>query len=125
MYCPKCLNSSLYLCDHGVINLIINKKQMDAGRFLYNLNDQSKDELVEELSQKIEEFFKWYSNFKNKEDIEVVQLVTTDVFCENKCSIGLSSKVSVIDLLIPKSVLLEVLEELGKKYNMNIKIEAD
>ena len=41
MYCPKCFNDSLSLCGHGVVNIIINGKQMDAGRFLYNLERQN------------------------------------------------------------------------------------
>ncbi len=125
MYCPKCLNESLYLCDHGVVNLIINNKQMDAGRFLYSMDDHSRDELIAALSLKIEEFFKWYSNFKNREDIEVVELCTSDVVCENKCSLGLNHRISIIDVLISKNQLAELLAEIGNKYNMNIKIKVD
>jgi hypothetical protein len=98
---------------------------MDAGRFLYNLKDQSQDELIQELSQKIEEFFKWYNNFKNKQDIELIELSTTDVYCENKCSLGLTHRISVIDILISTKLLAELLEDIGKKYNMTIKIQKD
>jgi len=125
MYCPKCLGDSLYLREHGVINLIINNKQMDAGRFLYNLSDQSGEELKMALSQKVEEFFKWYSNFKNREAIEIIELCTSDVFCENKCSIPLNHRLSVIDVLISRQQLAELCEDIGQKYNMSIKIKID
>ena len=42
MYCPKCYNNSLSMASRGVVDIIINGKQMDAGRFLYNINKESK-----------------------------------------------------------------------------------
>lgn len=122
MYCPKCLSNSLYLKDHGVIQVIINKKQMDAGRFLYNLEEETKEELIESLEVKLEEFFKWYSNFNNKKPIETIELVSADIACDNRCPVGLNTMLSVIDILVPSKSMLELLNNMGKKYNIKIAI---
>ena len=123
MYCPKCFNDSLSLKPRGVIHLIINGKQMDAGRFLFNLEENDKEQLVEDLKKKINEFFAWYSNFQNKSDIEVVQILTEDMLCEHHCAIPLSTKYSIVDIIIPKKTVLKILKEIGEKYGMVISLE--
>ena len=123
MYCPKCFNHSLSLKSRGVIHLIINERQMDAGRFLFNLEDQTGEQFIESLETKINEFFAWYSNFQNKSDIEIVQILTEDMICENKCNIPLGTKFSVIDIIITKKKVLGILKKLGEKYKMTISLQ--
>ena len=124
MYCPKCLNSSLCLKDKGVVQVIVNKKQMDSGRFLYNFIDESKEEILASLESKVEEYFKWYSSFSNKEDIQSIELVSNDINCENGCSIGINKMFSVINLLISSKSLHLTLQKLGKKYSIDININV-
>ncbi len=88
MYCPKCFGHNLQACSTGVINLVINGKQMDAGRFLYYTNKQSQKEIEEQFVRKLEEFFKWYSSFENQEPIKNVQIISSDFMCDNGCSIS-------------------------------------
>ncbi len=125
MYCPKCLNNTLFLASHGVVNIIINDKQMDTGRFLYNTDRESREEIIENLTSKVIDFFKWYSTFRNQDPIKVVQICSSDFLCEDKCAIDLRIKFSVIDILIPKSTINNILHELSQKYNMKIELQVD
>ena len=125
MYCPKCMNNSLHINSRGVMHIVINGKQMDAGRFLYDTKD--KNQFYQDLSNKFEEFFKWYANFQNVEPISKVQICTSDVSCDSKCRIPISHKANVIldSDIIPKTVMKKILDELGHKYNMTIELESN
>lgn len=123
MYCPMCLNDTLSMRDRGVIHLIVNGKQMDTGRFLYNILKESPEELNENFEKKLEEFFRWYSNFQNKDPIQYIHICSSDFRCEKGCGIHLGNKYSVVDVLIPREVVLEKLEILGEKYDMIIELE--
>ena len=125
MYCPKCFNNSLTFKSRGVVQVVINGKQMDAGRFLFNRETTKQKQLEEDLFKKLEEFFKWYHNFKNQDPIETVQLTTVDVGCENGCAIPLNNSFSVVDHLFPKKVLADQLAKLGEKYNVTIELKDD
>lgn len=123
LYCPKCLNNSLHYNPKGVINIIINGKQMDAGRFIYNLDPTELDKMIFDFKKKSEEFFKWYSNFQNKEAIARVELLTLDVKCDNKCVIPTNLKFSAVDTLIPSSVIKSTFQELGEKFKLEIELK--
>jgi hypothetical protein len=101
------------------MHIIVNGKQMDAGRFLYHL-DKGEVQFYQDLSDKLEEFFKWYAGFQNVESITKVEIATSDVTCENKCLLPINNKFSVIDAVIPVKKLKEVLEALGSKHGMEI-----
>lgn len=124
MYCPKCLNNSLHINSRGVMNIIINGKQMDAGRFLYNF-DKDKATFLKDLNTKLEEFFKWYSNFTNTSPITKIEICSSDVVCDNKCAIPISNKFSVIDSVISARELKGMLDKLGQKYNLEIEFTSE
>lgn len=119
MYCPKCFNNTLHLAPRGVLQVVINGKQMDAGRLLYNM-DGKEGEMLRDLRVKIEDFFKWYSNFKNKEPIQLIELMTSDMKCDNKCSIPGGLRLDVVDLLIDSTTIKNIMLELSTKYKMTI-----
>lgn len=123
MYCPVCLNNSLKLTSRGVVHLIINGKQMDAGRFLFSIEKDKQKILQEDLEAKIEEFFVWYSSFQNRSVIELVELCSSDVVCENGCRIPVNKKLSVIDLLINSTRLKQILLTMGGKYNIDVRLK--
>lgn len=101
--------------------MIINGKQMDAGRFLFNLDDTKKDQIEADLKRKLKEFFDWYSSFQNKDPISQIELCTIDFKCTScNFSPNLSSRFSVIDVLIDKRKIVALLEELTKKYHMEL-----
>ena len=125
MYCPKCLNNTLAINSRGVVHLMINGKKMDSGRFLFNFSEMTNKEFLETFTEKIENFFKWYSNFQNQEPIAVVELFTSDFTCEEGCPIPIEHYVSVIDLLIKKDTLNQLLSSSAKKYNMTIELKEE
>lgn len=126
MYCPKCLNDSLRICSKGVVNIAINGKQMDAGRFLFNLESDDKiKQLKPALKTKVQEFFKWYSGFQNRDPVTIIAIDTSDMQCEEGCVISAKNRFSIIDVLISKAELLEVLEVEAKKYNIEIQLATE
>ena len=125
MYCPKCFNNTLKLSSKGVVNVVINGKQMDTGRFLFNLSNRKKDQITKDLEEKLEEFFEWYSSFQNREAINSIELSSGDFFCEEGCRLGLNSKFSVVDVLIPRKLLVTKLKALGEKYQMSIQLKSE
>ncbi len=125
MYCPKCLNDTLSLCSRGVVHLIVNGKQMDAGRFLFNLSKEDAQDIQKAFKLKLEEFFIWYSNFKNKDPITRIEVCSGDFRCESGCRIDVNSRFSVINVLIPKKVVVQYLDELGQKYSLRVELKHD
>jgi len=102
------------------VDVIINDKQMDAGRFLFNRDKNDKDEIIESLIDKLEEFIKWYGNFQNKEPIKKVELISGDFTCEKNCRMPLGFRASIVDSLIPANKLDKVLSELCEKYELEL-----
>jgi hypothetical protein len=125
MYCPKCLHNTLRFSSKGVVGVVINGKQMDAGRLLYSVDDLQNDRTQKELHGKIEEFFRWYSNFNNPDPIQTLELLTADLRCQNNCSLPHHYKVTIVDNLIPSKSVMGILEKMGVKYKMEIKIKPD
>lgn len=121
-----CLSHSLLLNANGVVHLLVNGKQMDAGRFLYRLkSERGLREFRRELKIKIEEFFKWYNEFTNKDPITYVELLTNDVTCDNGCHIPLAKKFSVIDVAISTAELNQILKDIGTEYGMSIELKEN
>ncbi len=122
MHCPKCFNDCMKMSSRGVVHIIINGMQMDTGRFLFNLSKESEEEVRENFKAKLEEFFKWYSNFQNKDPIKVMELLSSDFACEEKCKLDLGMRFSVLGILIPYEEAEEVVKELAQKYKMTIQL---
>lgn len=125
MYCPVCFNETLILAPRGVVQVVINKKQLDNGRFIYNQTPDSEDEIFRQFVEKVEEFYKWYSRFQNIETIEEIELSSSSFVCSNGCKIDSKHKLSVIDILIPKEKVIETLIRLAQKYRLKIDLEID
>jgi len=122
MYCPVCFNDSLGLSHSGVVHLIINGKQMDAGRFLFNLDNRPED-IERDFNAKLEEFFKWYGGFGNKEPITNVFICSSDFRCDSGCKIPLSNKFSIVDQLLKRDQVMKKLNEMAEKYNLKIELQ--
>ena len=124
MYCPKCLSQTLFIQPKGVVDIYINGKKRDNGRFLYNMDPAYEEEVFNDFKAKAEEFFKWYSDFKNKETIEYVELLTVDVKCDNNCRFSPMERFSAVDTVISSEAILEVFSELGEKYNLDVELKV-
>lgn len=111
------------LAPTGVIHIVINNKQMDTGRFLFNLNKDTKAEVSKKLHQKLEEFFKWYCGFQNKEAISRLSIYSSDFVCTQGCNIPINSAISVVGQLFPTREVQKEIENLGQKYGLQIEID--
>ena len=119
-YCPKCFNKSLCIQEKGVVHIIINGKQMEKGRFFYKILERERNLIL--FEEKFEDFFKWYSDFKNIDPVTTVNLVTKKGYCTNKCKFEPDLLFSVIDILISSEVVNNLLVALGKKYGIGINL---
>lgn len=123
MYCPICFNDTLSLSSSGVVHLIINGKQMDAGRFLFNRDSNRPHEIKKDFTAKLEEFFRWYGDFSNKQPITNVFICSSDYHCEQGCKVPLSNKFSVIDHLLDRKEVMKTLSDLAEKYSLEIELQ--
>jgi hypothetical protein len=122
MYCPICFNDTLSLKKSGVVHLIINGKKMDAGRFLFNTEQDRPDVILKDFSSKIEDFFKWYSSFQNQLPITEVYISSADFNCHTGCKIPMANKFSIVDMLIPRTDINVILTKMAQKYNLEIQL---
>lgn len=120
LYCPACMNDTLTIQPRGTVDIIINGMQRDTGRFLYNISKDSKDEIYDRFKDKLDDFFRWYSNFQNQETVSQVDIISADFKCENGCRLEIGFKASVIDVLIPSKVLNETLAELSEDFGIEV-----
>lgn len=120
LYCPMCFNYTLSINSHGVIFVKINKVGLDNGRFLFNTTKESPSEIYKQFRTQIQNFFKWYSSFHNREEIEIVEIYTHDVSCSDGCPAGVGQRHSVIPHLIPEERAREIIDEEGKKYKLEL-----
>ncbi len=122
MYCPKCLNNTLFIKDSGVIEILINEKKMDSGRFLFS-SSTSKTELYADAQKKLEEFVKWLANFSNLEPLKKVKFITGDVKCESGC-VSAFSKLNVVGQILNTAQVNQILEDVSEKYSMDLVLES-
>ncbi len=122
-YCPVCFNKTLVVAQSGLVNVIVNGMQMDAGRILFNAGQFGKT-IKEDLAKKLAEFFEWYSKFQNKQAIKELHLVSTSFKCLNGCKIG-NQNMSVIDHLITRKEILQILSEASEKFGIKIDLKEE
>ncbi len=106
------------------MDIYINGKKRDNGRFLYNMDPAYKEAVFSDFKKKAEEFFRWYSDFKNQQTIEYVELLTVDVRCENGCKFSPMERFSAVDTVVSREAILDVFDELGKKYDMSVNLKV-
>jgi hypothetical protein len=124
MYCPKCLEDGLFLKSRGVVELVINGKQMDAGRFLFNKDTTKQEQIYTDFKKKLEEFFAWYSKFKNADPIQIIELSTADFKCEICGHIpSFKHRFPIVNVLIPQEFVEKCLKKLGEKYKLDIQLK--
>jgi hypothetical protein len=123
MYCPVCFEQSLVIQQKGVVQIIVNGIQKESGRFLFFDDDDRMDEMMMELIRKLNEFFQWYRDFKNKDEEQEVDLVSTNFYCMKRCSIPMNSRFSVIGALFKRNKIEEIVDDVSNKYGLNIKLK--
>lgn len=122
-YCPSCFSNTKQMKISGIVHVVINDMQMDAGRILFNLK-QDREVALKDLEGKIEEFFCWYSSFQNKQPIKKIKLYSNDFECLNGCNIGIKN-FSIVDVLFTSNQIFRLLEKVSLKNPLRIELKAE
>ena len=125
MYCPICFNDTLVLKKSGVVDLMINGKQMDAGRFLFNTEQNRPEIVVRDFTRKVEDFFKWYSTFQNQKPITELFIASSDFNCHQGCKIPILNKFDIVDILISRKEITAIISKMAKKYDLKIELKEN
>ena len=120
MYCPVCLNDTLKIASSGVVKLSFNKKARSTSQLFYNLKNDKDADLLLKFKNVIEDYFNWYSEFKNKNPIKEVQAYSMDFICQHGCKMTVNTHLSVIGLLISKKELQKLIKEVAATHNIEI-----
>ena len=121
MYCPVCFQNTMKIKSSGVVKLAFNGKSKSSSLFTYNLQKETQEQLLAKLSERVEDFFKFYSEFNNKVPIKTIEVYASDFLCTANCKIDLvHTKVSVIGVMFSVHEIRSVLEELGGKFGIDI-----
>ena len=117
-YCPTCLSNTLTISGSGIVQILINDKPKDNARVLFNVNKN--DQFEADLEDRLEDFLKWLSDFKNLDAEKRVQLVSGDFSCAEGCIIPMNIKFSIVGLLITKTRLEAMYKRLSEKFSMTV-----
>lgn len=109
----------------GVIFFMVNGKIKDTNKFLFNLEKQSEEELWDAFEDTFDSFIKWYSTFKNREDLHKFSIYTNNYRCENACVFRADLKFSVLDILFSRKKLLEVINRICQDYGVACDLEEE
>ena len=124
MYCPVCFQNTLKVRSTGVIKLTFNGKSRNTSLFTYNLQKETGPELEKKLKEKVADFFSWYAEFKNRTPIKTVEVFSGDFVCTNQCKIDvINTKLNVIGLVYTPDKLKSILQEEGKKWNIDVEFD--
>ena len=124
MYCPVCLNDTLFMHEKGTVFIKINRQTMSTSHFLYNLSKEDEEDVIDNLLKKIDEFMEWYSKFQNKEKISKVEIVSANFACDKHCRLPSEARFSVIGSLVSKRKFIKVLVEMAKKYGLSVDLNS-
>ncbi|MFZ4712182.1 MAG: hypothetical protein ACOYL6_00590 [Bacteriovoracaceae bacterium] len=125
MYCPTCFSNTLKLSSRGVVKLSVNGKQKETSLFLFNLVKEGPDDIRSSVKEKVEEFFRWYSTFSSPDPIKQIELYSNDYSCTNNCKIPLSTKITVIGILVAEKEIVDIATELAAKYKLNLQLKPN
>ena len=124
MYCPVCLNDTLFMHEKGTIFIKINRQTMSTSHFLYNLSKEEEEDILENLSIKLDEFLSWYSKFQNKEKISSVEIISANFACDKRCRLPSEARFSIIGSLVSKRTFVKLLLALSKKHGLAVDVNS-
>lgn len=123
MYCPVCFNDTLKIASSGVVKLTFNGKAKATSQFFYNLTEDSDQQILDKLEGVVKDYFTYYGNFQNKDPIKVIEAVSIDFVCENKCVLNVNNRVNVIGLVFSKEELYTIVQKLAPRYQIPLELE--
>lgn len=124
MYCPKCLNDTLKLASSGVVKITFNGKAKSTSQFFYDLKREPSKDIYKKFMNVVDDYFSWYATLNNKDPIVDVKMFASDFRCENRCPIGAGVQLSVVNLVIPKEIILDTLQMHADKYEIQLNIKS-
>ncbi len=124
MYCPVCFQDTLKIRSSGVIKLSFNGKSKNTSLFSYNLQKETQEQLEGKLREKIREFFGFYSELNNRTPIKHFEAYSSDYTCIDGCSISITTRVSVIEVILPLKRIEIILTEEGSKFGIAIALQT-
>ena len=119
-YCPVCFSEDLELSQTGKITLFFNGKQHETASLRFDLLSDSPEDLEQKLIKALVNYFKFYSEFKNKEPISEIDATSVDFKCSNSCFLPPGTKVSVVNLLFKEEFLHSICEDLADEYSLDL-----
>ncbi len=123
MYCPVCFQNTLKIRSTGVVKLSFNGKSRNNSLFTYNLQKETHEQLLSKLREKIVDFFSFYSEFANKDPIKTFEAYSSDFMCTTGCKIDvINTKVSTVNLIYTGQEVMQILQEEGKKFGIQIMV---
>ena len=103
-YCPNCYSMSLELKDSGKVTLLFDGKKKESSAFIFNLKVDLEEEVNANLLRCLNDYFKWYGSFNNKEVIKKVEAISSDFRCTDGCSLDANFKPSVVGILFSEKI---------------------
>ena len=120
MYCPVCFNDTLKITSSGVVKVTFNGKSKSTSQFYYNLLQERPSVLLNKFRAVVSDYFQWYATFQNKDSIKTITLTSNDFVCSHRCSLSVEYKLSVIDLVLTKEEITEVVNAEAKRFNIPV-----
>lgn len=122
MYCPVCFNDTLKIASSGVVKVTFNGKAKSTSQFYYNMKQEKPTDIYKKYREVVVDYFSWYATFQNIDLIKEVLLTSSDFICSNGCKLNINHRVSVIDMVIPKEMFVEITESEAERHNIPLKL---
>tara|TARA_B100000886_G_C20228970_1_gene409707 strand:- start:87 stop:470 length:384 start_codon:yes stop_codon:yes gene_type:complete len=119
-YCPKCFNTTLELKNSGKVNLFFDGKKKESSVFLYNLTNDTQEEINQQLVIKLRDFFKWYGSFEHRQPIKKVEAISPDFVCTDGCSLDPNFQPSVVGILFDQKFFENTVSEIAETCGVEL-----
>jgi hypothetical protein len=123
MYCPICFNDTLKVASSGVVKVTFNGKAKATSQFFYNLKQDKPQELLKKVRAVISEYFEWYATFQNKDPLNKIEMTSCDFLCSTGCKLNVTHRLNIIDLIISKQDIIDMLETEATRFNIPLKLK--
>ena len=119
-YCPHCFNTSFELKNSGKVYLYFDGKKKESSVFLYNLTNNSQEEINQQLTSKLSDFFQWYGGFDHRLPIKKVEAISPDFVCNEGCSLESSFQPSVVGILFNQKFFESSVQDIASSFDVEV-----
>jgi hypothetical protein len=110
------------MASSGVVKVTFNRKARNTSQFYYNMSTEKPEDIKKKFRDVVEDYFNWYSDFQNKDVITEFELYSSDFLCISGCKIPMNQKLTVVDILMKKDVITDIIKEVAEKYQIGVDI---